>query len=568
MKTILKYIRPQMGRIVLGLIVKFSGTIVELLLPWMLSVMIDEHVPQKNMKLIWIWGGLMVICALFCLVTNVIANRMSTKTSRDVTLRLRSDLFAKITSLSCAEVDGFTVPSLISRITSDTDNVHQMIDRMQRIGVRAPILLLGGIVVTALLDPVLTTVLVLTLPLLAAVIWLVTTRGIKIYTLAQKKLDTLVRRAQSSMTGIRVIQALSKTDHEREEFDKANSDAISTERRAGMLMNITNPVMNLVLNTGLTLVVIVGAYRVNGGNMQSGTLIAFLSYFTIILNSLMMVSRIFMMCTKGAASGMRIAEILDTPNAPPPENIPVEETDAHILFEDVTFSYDKKQPNIRDLTFSLKQGQTLGIIGPTGSGKSTVLQLLMGFYRPDKGRILINGKDLRSIPAKELHSMFGAALQNDFLYAGTVEENINFERGLSREEVTIASETAQAGFILERQGGFDGAIAPKGQDLSGGQKQRLLIARALAGDPEILILDDSSSALDYKTDAAFRRAMTSRELKATKIIVAQRVSSIKNADLILAIDDGYVIGLGTHEELMQNCESYREIATIQMGEVE
>jgi len=568
MKTVLKYIRPQLGRMILGLIIKFSGTIVELLLPWMLSVMIDEHVPQKNMALIWYWGGLMVLCALFCLITNVVANRMSTRTSRDVTLRLRSDLFAKVTSLSCAEVDGYTVPSLISRITSDTYNVHQMVDRMQRIGVRAPILLIGGIAVTMALDPVLTMVLILTLPLLAAVIWLVTTKGIKIYTLAQQKLDVLVRRAQSSMTGIRVIQALSKTDHEREEFDKANTDVIATERRAGILMNVTNPVMNLLLNIGLTLVVIVGAYRVNGGNMQSGTLIAFLSYFTIILNSLMMVSRIFMMCTKGAASGMRIEEILETPDAPLPEDIPEEKTDKHIIFDGVTFSYDKKQPNVRDLSFSLKQGQTLGIIGPTGSGKSTVIQLLLGFYRPDKGRILINGKDLRAIPAKELHSMFGTAFQNDFLYAGSIEENIDFERGLSREDISLAADTAQAEFIRQREGGLEGAIAPKGQDLSGGQKQRLLIARALAGDPDILILDDSSSALDYKTDASFRRAVAKRGLRATKIIVAQRVSSVKTADLILVIDDGKVIGLGTHKELMERCESYREIALIQMGEVE
>ncbi len=566
MKTIFRYIKPQAGRITLGLIIKFMGTVVELLLPWMLSVMIDEHVPQKNMRLIWIWGGLMVLCALFCLWANVTANRMSTRTSRDITQSIRSDLFGKITSLSCAQADHFTVPSLISRITSDTYNLHNMIDRMQRIGVRAPILLLGGITVTMVLDPVLTSVLILTLPLIAVVIWLVTSKGIRLYTLAQKKLDALIRRAQASMTGIRVIQALSKTEYEKEEFDRANTDAVATERRAGILMNITSPVMNLILNTGLTLVIIVGAYRVNGGYMQSGILIAFLTYFTIILNSMIVISRIFMMCTKGTASGLRIAEILNAPSEAEAKDIPSQKTDSHIMFEDVSFSYGKRKQNLQNISFSLKKGQTLGIIGPTGSGKSTLLRLLMGFYDPDKGRILINGRDILSIPKDELHSMFGVALQNDFLYAATIEENIAFERDISPEKVKEAARLAQADFILTREGGFEGTIAPKGQDLSGGQKQRLLIARAIAGEPEILILDDSSSALDYKTDAALRQELGG--INSTKIIVAQRVSSVKDADLILVLDDGMVTGMGTHGELIQNCPDYCEIARIQMSDME
>ena len=568
MRTIFQYIKPKTLRILLGLTVKFTGTVVELLLPWMLSVILDEFVPQKDMKNIYLWGFLMVICALICLFGNVTANRMSTKVSRDITRQIRSDLFTKVTALTCAEADAFTTPSLISRLTSDTYNLHQMIDRMQRLGVRAPILLIGGIIVTMSLDVMLTMVLIVTLPILAVIVWIVSVKGIKLYSASQQKLDRLIRRAQESMSGIRVIQALSKADYEREQFDVANSDVVRCERQASMLMNITNPVMNLLLNGGLTAVIVVGAYRVNSGGIQSGTLIAFLSYFTIILNALMSISRIFMICSKGTASGRRVAQVLNTPAKMPILEIEPVQTENHIEFDHITFSYDKVQPNVYDIHFSLKQGETLGIIGPTGAGKSTVLQLLMRFYDPDQGAIRINGRDLRSIDQHELHSMFGVALQNDFLFAGTIAENIDFNRGLDRKDVEDASVVAQAEFIANRKDAFDGHIATKGQDLSGGQKQRLLLSRAIAGDPQILLLDDSSSALDYKTDAALRRALGSACKNTTKIIVAQRVSSIKNATKILVLDDGHVLGLGTHEELMKQCDSYREIARVQMGEEE
>lgn len=566
MRTIFAYIKPKIPRISLGLTIKFIGTVVELLLPWMLSVILDDYVPAKDMGMIYLWGAMMIFCAVVCLVANVTANRMATKTSRDITKKVRSDLFAKVTSLTCAEADAFTTPSLISRLTTDTYNLHQMIDRMQRLGVRAPILLVGGIIVTMTLDPVLTMVLIVILPLLALVIWLVTRKGILLYSNAQSKLDSMIRRAKESMSGIRVIQALSKADYEKEQFDIANADVVRCERQASMLMNITNPVMNLLLNAGLTGVVVVGAYRVNSGHIQPGTLIAFLSYFTIILNALMMVSRIFMICSKGTASGRRVAEVLNTPADMPLLDIPPVTTENHIEFSHVTFSYDKVQPNVTDIDFSLKPGQTLGIIGPTGSGKTTVLQLLLRFYDPDQGFIRINGCDLRSIPQDKLHSMFGIALQNDFLFAGTIGENVDFKRGLDKEQWYSAADAAQAAFIASRKDGYDGKIASKGQDLSGGQKQRLLLARAMADNPQILLLDDSSSALDYKTDAKLRHALAKRGEHTTKIIVAQRISSIRHADLILVLDAGQVLGLGTHEQLMQTCDSYRQIANVQMGE--
>ena len=567
MKTIFTYIRPKLAQMSVQLLIKFGGTIVELLLPWMLSVILDEYAAAGNRTMIWCWGGLMALCAGGALAGNVIANRMATRISRDITCQLRQDLFKRITQLSGSQEDAFTTPSLISRLTSDTYNVHQMIDRMQRLGVRAPILLLGGVAITLSLEPALTLVLIAALPLLGAVVWLVSRKGIRLYTRTQEALDSLVRRTQESMTGIRVIQALSKTEYEKARFDEENSRTVRRECTAGLLMSITNPAMNLVLNTGLTLVIVVGAYRVNAGIAQPGAIIAFLSYFTIILNALMMVSRLFVMYSKGAASGRRIAEVLDTPADMRVSTQPEGNKALHVAFSRVSFSYAKRRCDVKDISFELCRGETLGIIGPTGSGKSTLLRLLLRLYDPDAGTIYINGQDVRAIDPQQLHAMFGVVFQNDFLYAGTLGENIDFGRGLTPSQLASAARMAQVDFAEDRREGFNSLLASKGSNLSGGQKQRVLLARALANRPEILLLDDSSSALDYKTDAALRRVLA-REFKGTtKIIVAQRISSIRHADPILVLDNGCAIGYGTHDELLTCCTSYREIARVQMGEV-
>ena len=567
MRLVVQYIRPKLMSMSFQLTVKFAGTIVELLLPWMLSRILDVYVPAGDVPMIWTWGGLMILCAALALLCNVAANRMATAISRDITEALRQDLFAKITRLSSAQRDAFTTPSLISRLTTDTYNVHQMVDRMQRLGVRAPILLLGGILIALILEPVLTLVLAAMLPLLGLLVFTVSRRGVGLYTRAQTALDALVRQAKESMAGIRVIQALSKGDYERSRFDEANRDLIRRERKAALLMNATNPVMNLLLNTGLTLVVVVGAFRVNAGITKPGTIIAFLSYFTIILNALMMVSRLFVMYSKGAASARRLAEVMEAPEDMPLEALPALSGEDFIVFDHVTFSYGKTRETLSDISFSLKRGKTLGIIGPTGSGKTTVLNLLLRLYDPDKGAVRIGGRDVRSIPPEELYGSFGAVFQNDFLYGDKLRENIDFGRGLSETALKKAVQTAQAEFVYEKEGAFDYRLASKGANLSGGQKQRVLLARALAAQPEILLLDDASSALDYKTDAALRKALWEDHGEATKIIVAQRISSLQQADKILVLEEGRAAGFGSHQELLQSCESYREIAAVQMGEV-
>ena len=571
MRTLFTYIRPKAGIMAFEMSIKLIGTLIELLLPWMLSVILDDLVPVRDIRGIVCWGLMMIVCALLAYVTNVAANRISCGTSRDITERIRRDLFKKVTELSVAQTEELTIPSLISRLTSDTYNVHQMVDRMQRLGVRAPILLIGGIALTFSMEPVLTLVLLFILPLLGLLVFFVSRNGIRLYTRTQEALDMMVRRTQESIGGIRVIKALSKGDYEEERFDAANTEVVDRDRKASMLMNITNPMMNLMLNSGLTLVVVIGAYRVNAGVTKPGTIIAFLSYFTIILNALMMVSRLFVMYSKGAAGAKRIEEVLTAPEGMKlwdEQELGSAQELPEISFSHVTFSYSKVEDDISDISFSLKKGETLGIIGPTGSGKSTILNLLLRFYDPERGSICIKGRDIRTIPEQELHSMFGVVFQNDFLYSDTIGDNISFGRDISEEAIGRAMDMAQADFIYEKSSGLSELLSPGGKNLSGGQKQRVLLSRAFAGEPEILLLDDSSSALDYKTDALLRRAIGGGFKDKTKIIVAQRVSSIKNADHILVLEGGREIGYGTHEELMETCESYREIAHIQMEEVE
>lgn len=571
MKTVFRYLRPQYARLALQLTIKFIGTITELFLPWMLSHILDDIVPQKDMPQVYLWGVFMLLAAAVALLGNVTANRMSTRISRRFTERLRHDAFARVAYLSSRQTDRFTLSSLISRLTSDTYNVHQMVDRMQRLGVRAPILLLGGICVTFTLEPVLTLVLVATLPLLGAVVFTVSRKGVPLYVHVQGAVDSMVRKVQENMTGVRVIKALSKTEYEKERFDDVNREVVRRDQHAGAVMATTNPVMSLLLNLGLTAVVVVGAFRVDAGVSQAGKIIAFLSYFTIILNAMMMVSRLFMLYSKGAASAKRIEEILYTPMEPVPGDPAPRANEYHVEFKHVRFSYNKAEGKTRDdlsdVSFALKRGQTLGIIGPTGSGKSTIVSLLMRFYDADAGEIRIGGRRIEGIPEEELHTMFGVVFQNDFILADTIRENIDFGRGLPDEALLLAAKLAQADFIAEKEGGLDHPLTAKGANLSGGQKQRLLIARALAAKPEILVLDDCSSALDYKTDKALRGALHRNFRETTTIIIAQRISSILNADHILVLDGGRVIGAGTHAELLKTCADYREIYEAQMGEV-
>lgn len=566
MKRIFPYLKPYLWAMSLGLTIKFVGTIMDLLLPWLLSYLIDTVVPMRSIPMVLFYGGVMVICSIVAVITNIQANRMASRVARDVTRTVRHDLFQKISLLSCRQVDAFTIPSLESRLTSDTYNIHQVVGRMQRLGIRAPILLLGGIVVTLTLEPVLTLVLLAILPVLGFVVYKISQKGIPLYTRLQQAVDKMVLDVRENAGGIRVIKALSKMDYEKEQFSQVNAEVTKRETTAATVMAASNPLMNLFLNLGLTLVIVVGAYRVNSGLTQPGKIIAFLTYFTIILNAMLSITRMFIMYSKGSASAVRIGEVLDTPEdltVLPEDKI---ETPYHITFNDVCFSYNKTQNNLENISFALKKGETLGILGATGCGKTTVINLLIRFYDVDSGEIRINGQNVNSIPFQQLHQKFGIVFQNDVLFADTISENIAFGRALHSSAIEAAARYAQAsGFIDQLEDGLEHPLTARGTNLSGGQKQRVLISRALAAQPEILVLDDSSSALDYKTDAQLRQAIGEHFQKTTTIIVAQRISSVMQADHIMVLEEGRILGYGSHSQLMESCASYREIAKSQMG---
>ena len=569
MKYIIRHMMMHKGVALFGIFLKTIATLAELALPMILEHIIDKVAPTGNLTMMIVWGAAMILISVGAFILHINANRLASLVARKCTLGIRHDLFNTTIRLSAADADRFTVPSLESRITSDTYNIHQFTGMILRMGIRAPILLFGGIFVTVFMDPVLTLVMVVLLPIIGCSVFFISKNGVPLFTETQKKLDRMIGVLRENAVGIRVIKALTKYDYEKRRFDDANKAHVKSEKKASITMSSVNPIMNAVLNVGTTLVIFFGAYRVMGKNMEPGAIISFIQFFTMISTSMMAVTRIFVMYSKASASANRVAEVIDTPESIltfSEEKYPDSGNGDHVEFRNVTFSYNGRKNNLENISFSLKRGEKLGIIGATGSGKSTLIYLLMRFYDVDSGEIFINGKDVRTYDKRTLHKMFGVALQNDFIRNGSIEENISFDRDLTREQIEKGSRLAQAtDFINDKEGGFDFVLNSKGTNLSGGQRQRILVSRALSGDPDILILDDSSSALDYKTDAALRRSVFTEMKDSTVFIVAQRVSSVMQCDRILVLDEGLPIAYGTHDELMENCDVYREISESQMG---
>lgn len=570
MKYILKHLMENKWIMFGGIALKTVGAFLELAIPTVLDMIINEVAPIGDLPMLIMWGVIMIILSVSVFTFNIFGNRLASQVARKSTEGIRHELFDRTIRLSAKDADHFTVPSLESRITSDTYNIHQFTGMILRMGIRAPIMLFGGIFITVFIDPVLTLVMVVLLPIIAISVTSITKKGVPMYTTTQQKLDKMIGVVRENAVGIRVVKALTKYDYEKRRFESANKDHVKTEQTAGMTMSSVNPIMNVILNIGTTLVVLVGAYRVYNGLMKPGTILSFIQYFGMISMSMLAVTRMFVMYSKASASANRVAKVIETPDniiEESEEKLPRSDKEGlHIEFRDVVFSYNGRKNNIENISFELKKGEKLGIIGATGSGKSTIILLLMRFYDIDSGAIYINGKDIRTYQKDELHKMFGVALQNDFIRNGTIRDNIAFDRELSDEELMRGARLAQAeGFIMDKEGALDFVLNSKGTNLSGGQRQRVLVSRALSGNPDILILDDSSSALDYKTDAALRKAVFSEMTDSTVIIVAQRVSSVMQCDKILVIDEGKTVALGTHDELMDGCDIYREISESQMG---
>jgi len=583
MKLLLNILRNFRWAIARTMLIKLSGTIAELMLPYVLEHLIDDVAPAGDARAVAAWGLLMLLLTVAVRTFNVTANRMSVRTARQAAYELRRDLFHTSLNVSGAQMDAFGLPSITSRMTSDSYNVQSFVQSVQTLGIRAPIMLLGGIAITLTMDVGLAMILVIMAPVMLSLVVYVSSRGIPLYDRVQQGMDDMVRIMRENITGIRVVKALSKEDHEIARFDAASGEFERRDRKANTIMALPGPIVTLFLNVGLTLVVLIGARRVNAGQTEPGVILAFLTYFNMILMGVMAINRIFMMMSKANASANRISAVLDLPDdlAPVPD-APGTAREGAIVFDHVSFSYDadaeganahafagaQREQCLKDIDFTIRKGGSLGIIGATGSGKTTIVNLLMRFYDAGEGHVYVDGRDVRAYDRDDLRRKFGVVFQNDAIFADTIRENITFGRDLDEDGLRTAAGDAMARDFIERYpDAYDHMSDIHGANFSGGQKQRLLIARALAGRPEILVLDDASSALDYRTDANLRRAIRAHHADATTIVIAQRISSIMSLDNILVMDEGSMIGYGTHEQLLKTCPAYRSIYQVQMGEV-
>ena len=587
MKLILRYVRRFRLYILAVMLIKLIGTGTDLLMPYVLEHLLDHVIPAASDA--WpviAWGAVMLFLTLITRILNVCANRMSVRVARDSTYDIRRDLFHTALNLSGSQMDQTGLPSLISRMTSDTYNVQSFIRMIQTMGIRAPIMLVGGTIIAMTMDTGLASILCIMAPIMIVLVCFVSWKGIPLYNEVQRRMDVLVRRMRESITGIRVVKALGKEPWEKDRYGEANSHMMRQEIKASVIMSLPGPIVTLFLNVGLTLVVLIGAQRVNDGQTAPGVILAFLTYFNMILMGVMGLNRIFMMMSKANASANRIQEIIDLPEQLTPlpgDQLQKAPGNEMLIFDHVSFSYDadttgeargqflgeERQQCLHDISFRVRRGGSLGIIGATGSGKTSIINLLMRFYDPQEGGVFVDGKDVRSYERDDLHRKFGVVFQNDVIFADTIRENISFGRNVSGDSLVRAAGDAMArNFIESYSDSYDHKAAIRGANFSGGQKQRLLIARALAADPEILILDDASSALDYRTDAELRKALREHHSNATMVIIAQRVSSVLSMDEIIVLHEGEMIGRGTHEELLASCPEYRDICLSQMGEKE
>ena len=556
--------------ILLTMVIKFIGTFLELLIPYVLEYIIDVVAPTKSLKMVLVWGGVMIVLAILCRLFNKTANQRAVTSASKNIYRLRQDLFEKTIYLSSDVIDKIILPSLISRLTSDSYNILSFMQSSQTLGVRAPILLLGGFIVTFSMDRGMAMILAVMAPLIIAIVVFISRKGIPLYTTVQKKLDEVVRIMRENISGIRVIKALGKEKREIHHFEMADKDMEKSEIKAGFTMALPTSIVKVFMNIGLVLVVIIGAVRVSEGTMKPGVILAFLSYFQMIMMGVLTLNRFFLMMSKANASSMRIKDTMDSISS---LSIIEEESgnekakEGYIVFDDVSFSYNGSSNAVSHISFSLERGKTLGIIGGTGSGKSTIINLMMRFYDPQKGNIFVDGKNIKSYELPSLRRHFGVVFQNDFIFHDTISSNIKMGRNISDEDMKKAAENAMAAEFIERyEEGYEHYSAIHGAAFSGGQKQRLLISRALSGDSPVIVLDDSSSALDYHTDSMVRKNILSNHKSSSLVIVAERVSAVMNADEILVLHNGEIIGRGRHDHLMESCDEYRDIYQTQMGE--
>lgn len=572
MIKLFKFLKPYAASIAVILILVFFQSLSELYLPTLMSNIVDTGIVNGDTNYILKIGGFMLLVAAGGTICTILASFLSSKVATGFSKDLRKNVFSRVESYSLQEFDKIGASSLITRTTNDITQIQQVLVMMLRMMISAPMMCIGGIIMAVSKDAKLSLVIIVVMPILAMAIGIIGKKGMPLFKMMQLKIDKLNLVLRENLTGIRVIRAFNRIDHEKKRFDKANLDLTNTAIKVNKIMAALMPIMMVVLNFTTIAVVWFGGIRIDNGSMQVGDLMAFIQYVMQIMFSLIMVSMMFILIPRASASAVRINEVLDTVSEiNDGDNTKSSNKKGYIEFKDVTFNYPgAEKPALSNISFSAKPGETTAIIGGTGSGKSTLISLIPRFYDVSGGSILVNGIDIREMTQEDLRLKVGFVPQKAVLFSGTIADNIRYgKENASYEEVKHAAEIAQASdFISNMKDGFESVISQGGTNVSGGQKQRLSIARALVRRPEIYVFDDSFSALDFKTDAKLRAALKKETGKSTVIIVAQRVSTVMNADRIIVLDDGQIAGIGNHKELLNNCDVYREIVSSQLSEEE
>ncbi|WP_353893687.1 ABC transporter ATP-binding protein [Proteinivorax hydrogeniformans] len=573
MLKLIKFLKPYRLIICAIVLLVFIQSLSQLFLPGLMADIVDNGIVSGDINYIFNVGLVMILVTLGGTICAIGASFLASKTAIGFGKQVRSSLFTHIQSFSLNEYDKFGAASLITRTTNDIVQVQMVVLMMLRMMFTAPLMMIGGIIMAVSRDPQLSMVVFIVMPLLVLTITVIAKKGLPLFKAVQTKLDKLNRVMRENLTGIRVIRAFNRIDHEQNRFDVANKDLTNTAIKVNKLMAVAMPLMTLLLNLTAVATIWYGSFRVDAGSMQVGDLMAFLQYIMFIMFSLMMVSMMFVMIPRAMVSADRVSKVLEVePKIKDPEtkNNPKKKK-GHIEFKNVSFYYPgAEKPALSNISFSAKPGEVTAIIGSTGSGKSTLVNLMPRFYDVTCGDILINDVSIKDFSQKHLREKIGYVPQKALLFSGTISDNIRYGKdNASDEEVRHAAETAQAlEFISDMKDGFESEINQGGVNLSGGQKQRLSIARALIRKPEIYIFDDSFSALDFKTDAQLRKALKSETKDSTLLIVGQRVSSIMDADRIIVLDQGKIAGMGTHKELMESSEVYQQIVFSQLSKEE
>lgn len=569
-----KYLGAFKKELIIGPAAKLTEAVFELIVPLIMADIIDTGINGGAGKpYIYKMGGIMILLGVLGLCCALVCQYLASRASQGVGTVIRNDLFRHINTFSHTELDRFGTPSLITRITGDVNQVQSAVAMLIRLVVRAPFLVIGAAVMAMTIDLKLSVIFLAVMPLVSLVLYLIMSRSVPFYKVIQKKLDKISLITRESLTGARVIRAFSRGEAEEERFGEANEDYAETSMRVGRLSALLNPLTYAIMNLAIAAIVWFGGFRVDSGELSQGQVIAFVNYMTQISLALVVVANLVVLFTKAAACSARINEVFDTsPSIVDGAGSNIADV-THTLnnvpkieFKNLSFSYSENGDNaLENISFSVNAGETVGVIGGTGSGKSTLVNLIPRFYDAEQGEVLIDGVNVKNYKLDDLRKKVGVVPQKAVLFTGSIADNLRWgNENASLEDMEKAVSIAQAKeFIDKLPEGFDTAIAQGGRNLSGGQKQRLTIARALTGSPEILILDDSASALDFATDAALRKAIAQNTDNMTVIIVSQRATSIRYADKIIVLDDGEAVGIGTHDRLMESCGVYREIVLSQ-----